>query len=110
MSLLHKDLTQEKWDKLSKEDQILNIASEMMRLRNWLKRAEKEYADHSFWRILELTDLTVGDSRWSKSGRRELLRWREQVGILHEGAGRSDTDRLLRCLLNFFPKTSLCDT
>ncbi len=110
MSFLHKDLTQEKWNKLSKEDQVLNIASEMTRLRNWLKKDEAEYVNQSLGRVLELTDLTVCDSRWNKNSRRELLRWREQVGILYVGARQLDADLLLRCLFNFFPKTSLCNT
>lgn len=110
MSFLHKDMTQEKWNKLSKEDQVLNIASEMTRLRNWLKKEEAEYVHQSLGRVLELTDLTVCDSRWNKNSRRELLRWREQAGILYASAGQLDADMLLRCLLNFFPKTSVCNT
>mgnify|MGYP001605199481 CR=1 FL=1 len=108
MSLLHKNLTQEKWNKLSKDKQILNIASELTRAKHWLDQDEKQYAGNSLDRVLELVDLTIQSRIWDKNFFREFLRWREQVGTLYAGAqAKTEADLLLRSLLNFLPQTSI---
>ena len=102
-------MTQEKWNNCPRgsgfEYRVRNDTAE-----KWLKKDEAEYVNQSLGRVLELTDLTVCDSRWNKNRRRELLRWREQVGILYVVSRQLDSALLLRCLFNFFPKTSLCNT
>lgn len=66
----------EKWQKLSKEKQIINIAAELSRTKFWLGRKDREQALSCLNRAFELIDLTIGLSRHQKD-LRELLRFRE---------------------------------
>lgn len=108
MNQLHPNLTKEKWGGLSRDKQILNIASELTRATHWLEKGERQYASHSLDRVLELADLTVENKVWDKNFFREFLRWREQVGTLYANAqAGTEADLLLRSLLNFLPQTSI---
>lgn len=82
MSKLHKDLTQERWSKFSKKNQILNIAAELLRAANWLKKDNFENARHCYERAFELVDLTLEDGKW-QGRRKELARFREILAYLY---------------------------
>lgn len=75
MAKIHKNLTQEKWNGFSKETQILNIASELSRAKNWLIKGDREEVNNCIERALELADITINDKKWKK-GLKEFFRWR----------------------------------
>lgn len=72
----HKNLTQKKWQQFSKETQILNIAAEFSRAKNWLAKNDNDEICNCLNRAFELIDLTVSDKKWQR-GLKELLRLRE---------------------------------
>jgi hypothetical protein len=79
---LHTNLTSEKWEAYSTTQQVLMIANELNRASNCLKSNHPADAEKCFERAIELTDLTVEDTRWHK-GLRELLRFREVLSELY---------------------------
>jgi hypothetical protein len=79
---LHKNLTPEKWAGYSKGQQILMIANELNRAKNWIKKNQWDETNHCYERAFELIDLTLEDLKW-KTGVRELLRCREVLGALY---------------------------
>lgn len=82
MNRLHKTLTQEKWNKLSKRDQILNIAAELSRANNWLEEKDFKTAKDCYERTFQLIDLTLNGNQW-RNRRKELVRFREVLGYLY---------------------------
>lgn len=72
----HPNLTSKKWQSLSQERQILNIAAEFSRAKNWLVKKQTNEVLYCLNRAFELIDLTINDPRWQKS-LNELLRLRE---------------------------------
>lgn len=82
MNKLHKNLTQEKWNEISKRDQILNIASEFFRANHWLDKKNFEKAKDCYERAFQLVDLTLNGDRW-RDRRRELARFREILGYIY---------------------------
>ena len=81
MAYFHQNLSQEKWNGLSEDKQILNIAAELTRARNFLVHVQdNEYFMNSLNRALELVDLTVNNrEQWENGKLRELLRFRENL-------------------------------
>jgi len=75
--MLHKELTAEKWHKLSFFDQMANIEAEIGRTINW-KDKDKNKSDSAFERGLELLDLTIKDSK-NRGKLKELCRVREMA-------------------------------
>lgn len=76
----HPDLTLEHWSTFSICMQMANIGCEVSRAFKWRKRGDEELAVVSFYRVLELIDLSVADEKNRKAGRlRELLRVREAL-------------------------------
>ncbi len=74
--MLHKELTQEKWQKKSFFEQMANIGTEIGRAINWRKKdAQKSSA--SFERGLELLDLTIEDKKNHQGKLKELCKLRE---------------------------------
>ena len=74
-SVIHKNLAEGGWQKLSLAEQLGNIGSEVSRVAKWESKDDK-----LLWgaaeRALELFDLTLEDPRWN--GRhREIARARE---------------------------------
>ncbi len=102
MAQIHKNLTQEKWNLLEKDKQILNIGAELMRAKNLLKKNEEVYFKNSLSRAFELVDLTIGDKKW-KSGLKEMLRLKEMLGEFYIGVNKNFNDfvNLLKVLLTF---------
>jgi hypothetical protein len=78
---LHKTLSVEKWSAFSKGQQILMIANEINRAKNSLTRNKPEDAKSCYERALDLTDITINDTKW-KNDLKELLRCREFIGML----------------------------
>lgn len=82
----HADLTEERWARFSRDQQLLMIANEMHRATKALELGEHRSFGLCYERVLRLADLTAGVSG-GLSFRRELLRWRELVGEAYlEGA------------------------
>lgn len=75
--MYHPTLTQEKWNSLSKVEQLGNIGSEVSRAINWRKK-NPSYMRESIYRGLELLDLSIKDPKNSIS-LKEILRLRECI-------------------------------
>lgn len=82
MNKLHKTLTQERWNKFSRRDQILNIAAELSRASSWLEEKDFKTAKDCYERAFQLVDLTLSSDKW-RDKRRELARFREVLGYLY---------------------------
>jgi hypothetical protein len=74
----HKDLTLERWEKLSFCEQMAHVGSEVGRAMSWRGRNEK-YSELALERALELLDLTLEASVKSGPRLRELARVREAL-------------------------------
>jgi hypothetical protein len=94
-SIIEKD-----WFSRSKDFQILNIASELMRASSWIEKNKPGLVNACYDRALELIDLTKSDPRW-KSGLKELSRGREYLASLRWASVKDrDANNLLRsCLI-----------
>ena len=79
---LHKNLTPERWQTFSKGRQILMIATELSRAKNWIEKKQNFETNQCYERAFELIDLTVEDSKW-KNGLKEILRFRELLAELY---------------------------
>lgn len=109
MAYFHKELNQEKWNSLTKDKQILNIGSELMRARNWLIRNNESYKIASLSRAYELIGLTINDQKWHKAGLKELTRFREIMGDYYLSK-ENDVDKfncLIKILLKFTAKSAM---
>ena len=73
----HKELTNEKWQKLSFFEQMANIGAEIGRTENW-KLKDKELSQAAFCRGIELLDSTIEDKKNVKR-LKELCRLREML-------------------------------
>jgi len=71
-------MLKETWRKFSLLEQMANIGSEVSRFVYWKERGEEKEAENSFYRALELIDLTLSDKRWRRN-----IALRE-VGLLRE--------------------------
>ncbi len=69
------ELSLEKWRNLPRDKQILNIAAELSRTKNWLKAKDYSSTETCLKRTLELIDLTV-ELRKDNYGLKELLKFR----------------------------------
>ena len=102
MAFFHKNLTQEKWNSLPIEKQILNIAAEMNRAKNWQQKKDRNYMLKSMDRVLELMDLCSDDKKWQGGRLKELLRLRETCGRLYTDERQEiSVEGLLKILLTF---------
>jgi hypothetical protein len=81
----HQNLSPEKWSAQSVGRQVLNIASELNRAGNWIKKGDGSNVNLCYERAFELVDLTVADPKW-KGRTRELLRFRETLAELYVNA------------------------
>ena len=75
--VFHKDLEDGRWFKMTIEDQMGNIGSEVYRALNWHKKHEPVHFRQAFDRALELFDITRHDPRWNSNRKREIGRARE---------------------------------
>ena len=76
--IIHKDLAEGSWFKLSLIEQLANVGMDVERTIQWKKRGEPEYSKHAFERALELIDFIVADPK-NKGRLREVLRVREAL-------------------------------
>jgi len=109
MAYFHKNLTVEKWNSLTKDKQILNIGSELMRARNWLVHNNENYKTDCLNRAYELIDLTIDDKKWHRAGLKELTRFREIMGDYYL-AKENDINKfncLIKILLKFTAKSAM---
>jgi len=94
--VLHKELSSEKWSKLSLAEQLANIGSEVSRAGNWQVK-DKDIFWGAVERALELFDLTLTDPRW-KGRLWEIARVREVfcdavLGGKNDGSTLEDLNR-----------------
>ena len=76
MSFQHKNLAAGRWKQFNLMEQMANIGSEVIRTINWKNKNNKNYSKLSFYRALELTDLTIADPK-NKERLKEITRMRE---------------------------------
>jgi hypothetical protein len=104
----HKNLTQEKWQKFSKEKQILNIASELSRTKFWLEKKNEEQILNCLNRTFELIDLTINAFK-NQRALKELLLFREILSqfYINKDKNPEEFKKILKTLLMFSKLTSL---
>lgn len=78
MNYIHQDLAVGKWKQLNFVTQMANIGSEVERTISWRSKGNKPYSQRSFYRALDLLDLTIGNLN-SFPKLRELTRLRETL-------------------------------
>ena len=101
-------MTPEKWQRLSKEEQILNIAAELSRAKFWLKEKNREQVLNCLNRAFELIDLTINASRHQKD-LKELLRFRDILAqfYIDKDKNLNEFTKIFKTLLMFNKFTSL---
>jgi len=100
-------MTFEKWQKLSKEEQILNIAAELSRTKFWLIRKDGKQVLNCLNRAFELIDLTI-DLSCHQKYLRELLRFREVLALFYIDKDKNADEfaKIFKTLLMFNGITS----
>ena len=78
MTYQHKELSNERWGKMSFCEQMANIGSEIERAIKWLEKNNPEYSQKALNRALELLELTINCAP-RKSYLKELTRLREVI-------------------------------
>jgi hypothetical protein len=70
MAIIHKDLTEERWNSMSIIEQMANIGCDVDRAIGWRNKGNLDYSHKAFERALELLQLTIDDpknrKRWSE--------------------------------------------
>ena len=74
--IYHQNLASGRWFNLTLAEQLGNIGSEVGRALASRKNNQKQREENALDRAMELTDLTISDSRWA-SRLKELTRGRE---------------------------------
>ncbi|MSR77302.1 MAG: hypothetical protein EXS63_03620 [Candidatus Omnitrophica bacterium] len=107
----HKGMSFEDWKQFSFAHQVLNIASEMNRAKNWMKQGDAAAVKDSLDRAYELIDLTI-EAQGETSLLRELLVFREWLGHFYpmesfseQAIGEFVTS--MKCLVDFDPESHL---
>ncbi|MCX6718319.1 MAG: hypothetical protein NTY81_01805 [Candidatus Staskawiczbacteria bacterium] len=75
---------EKRWQEMSLAQQMGNIGSEVSRALGLRQKGDKENTDKSFFRALELIDLTIADKRW-KNRSSEIFKLREVICDLFFG-------------------------
>jgi hypothetical protein len=101
-------MTTEKWQKFSKEEQILNIAAELSRAKFWLKEKNREQFLNCLNRAFELIDLTINASRHQRD-LKELSRFRDVLAqfYIDEDKNINEFAKIFKTLLMLNKFTSL---
>ena len=76
MNYQHTGISQERWSGFTLFEQMANIGSEVVRAIKWKEKKNLEYSQLSFYRSLELLDLTLTDKK-HQSHLQEFTRLRE---------------------------------
>jgi len=74
----HRELANGKWATMSLCEQMANIGSECSRLVKWLTKNNSALAESTFYRLLELIDLTI-KQKIRSSALKEICRLRENI-------------------------------
>lgn len=77
MKTFHQNLKTGRWRQLSLIEQMANIGSEISRTINWKTKSKKD-AQLSFFRALELIELTLTDPK-HKNRAKEITRVKEML-------------------------------
>lgn len=98
----------EKWQKLSKEEQILNIGAELSRAKFWLEEKNEGQVLNCLKRAFELIDITISAWRRQKD-LKELLRFREVLAqfYINKDKNIEEFKKIFKTLLMFKKFTSL---
>ena len=98
---LHKNLTKERWQTFGETKQLLMIANELNRAKNWIKKKDIEETMSAYERAFELLDLTISITT-DANRLKELLRFREFLGFYYQCKEKKIdfADKLLRTLLS----------
>jgi hypothetical protein len=107
VTLWHKSLNSEKWNRFPLENQILMIGSEFARAKNLRPDGIWGEVQQCYERAFELLDLCAQDPKWL-SRLRELLRFREMLGALYLEPSKQGPEfmSLYRTLMNWTASTS----
>ena len=103
---LHRNLTSDRWQRLSRAQQVLMIANELHRAGNWIAKDAPDEANTCYERALELCDLTGEDRRWRSNRLRELRRFRELLAGLYSSEKKDlrSNEHLYRGLIQLDPE------
>lgn len=77
--ITHKDLSAERWFKLTLLEQLANIGCDIERTIYWKKNGDIESSKKAFERALELLDLTKADPKNKGAALKELCRVKEAL-------------------------------
>jgi hypothetical protein len=93
----HPTLTTEKWLRLTQQQRMLNVASELTRVKNEIRDGENEYANQALERALDLIDLTVETALAEKKSSflYEILRFREILASVYETSQKDEQKFLI---------------
>jgi hypothetical protein len=107
MTVWHKSMDSEKWNRFPLERQILMIGSEFARAKNLLRDNVTAEVRQCYERAFELLDLCTMDPKWQRR-LKELLRFREMLGELYLNASKDDPGFMMmyRTLMNWSGGTS----
>jgi hypothetical protein len=75
-TIIHKDLADGRWFKLSLREQLGNVGSDVDRAIGWRNKGNMEYSNNAVERALELMYLTIADPKNKGQRLRELCRVR----------------------------------
>lgn len=104
---LHPNLDLAKWKSFSKQEQILNIAAELARAKNWLLEGRPSQVINALDRSFELIDLTINVGH-RQGLLRELLRLRDVLAqfYIQKNKNIKELTEIFRTLLYFDKFTS----
>jgi hypothetical protein len=74
----HRHLDSTRWSSYPAPKQVLSIAVELNRAKNWILKNDNRNVNLCYERAFELVDLTAADPKW-KGRTRELMRFREML-------------------------------
>ena len=102
MNVLHAELANGRWDKMSLLEQMANIGSEVERAFHWKEKNNPDRSMKAFERALELLDLSL-DSPKNKFRLKEIARSREFLvdTFLDENQFASSSSSLRKYFLQF---------
>lgn len=75
--ILHKNLKEEKWFSYPQSQQVIMIANELNRAKNFILTEDFREVNGCYERAFELVDITSADPRWKGNQLKELRRFRE---------------------------------
>src|SRR3989344_9058528 len=99
--MIHKDLAQGRWFKLSLAEQLGNAGGEFERALTAKKQGDDTRLEKATARFYELMDLTIADPRWRGLRRREISRAKEQSAESLESEGAAGGPGLQQYFLQF---------